>query len=87
MIWGLVYAFCFLSCYLPQIYKIIRYKNVEGLSLGMFVLSLFGYISMFLAMYTGEVNYNPGMLLNVSIGSIFSSIIIFYILKLKGTTL
>jgi len=82
MIFGFLYAACFFVCYLPQIYKTVKYKNIEGLSLSMFLLSLLGYI--FIALYMlYHIGFNIGMVINGIIGSICCLIMIFYIIKYK----
>ena len=82
MIFGFLYAACFFACYLPQIYKTVKYKNTEGLSLSMFLLSLLGYIFIGLYMLC-HIGFNVGMVINGIIGSICCLIMIFYIIKYK----
>lgn len=41
---GWVYTICFAICYIPQIYKSIRTKQVDDISISLFILSLAGYI-------------------------------------------
>ena len=82
MIFGFLYAACFFACYLPQIYKTVKYKNIEGLSLSMFLLSLLGYIFIGLYMLC-HIGFNVGMFINGIIGSICCLIMIFYIIKYK----
>ena len=42
---GLIYNFCFVSCYWPQIIKSYKTKSVEDVSLPLFVISIVGYAS------------------------------------------
>lgn len=83
MIWGIISAMCFFACYLPQIYKTIKYKDVSGLSFGMFFLSLIGYISNTLYMHHG-IGYNTGGVINAILGTLCCIIMLAYILKFKN---
>ena len=40
---GLTYNLCFVSCYWPQIIKSIKTKEVEDVSILLFILSIVGY--------------------------------------------
>jgi uncharacterized protein with PQ loop repeat len=82
MIFGILYAVCFFICYLPQIYRTIRYKSVEGLSFSMFLLSLLGYIFCGMYMIYG-VGFNIGMAINSILGTICCLLMMFYIIKYK----
>lgn len=42
---GLIYTACFSTCIWPQIFKSIKTKKVEDVSISLFVLSVVGYIS------------------------------------------
>jgi uncharacterized protein with PQ loop repeat len=42
---GLIYTACFSTCIWPQIFKSIKTKKVEDVSISLFVLSIVGYIS------------------------------------------
>ena len=42
---GLVYTACFSTCIWPQIFKSIKTKKVEDVSISLFILSVIGYIS------------------------------------------
>jgi len=79
---GILYSICFFICYLPQLYKTLVYKNVEGLSIWMFVLSLLGYIFMLLFMIY-DIGFNWGMTINVAYGIPFCALIIYSINKYK----
>lgn len=65
---GILYPLCFFACYIPQLRRTFRYKDVEGLSYKMFLLSLFGYI--FCALYMLKVGLNMGMAVNSVAGAI-----------------
>ena len=82
MIFGILYAVCFFTCYLPQIYKTVKYKNIEGLSLSMFLLSLLGYIFSGMYMFY-HIGFNLGMVINSILGIICCLIMIFHIIKYK----
>jgi len=41
---GWVHTICFAICYIPQIIKSIRTKQVDDISISLFILSLAGYI-------------------------------------------
>jgi len=42
---GLLYTFCFSICIWPQIFKSIKTKKVQDVSISLFILSVIGYIS------------------------------------------
>ena len=42
---GLIYTACFSTCIWPQIFKSIKTKKVEDVSISLFILSIIGYIS------------------------------------------
>lgn len=65
---GTLYPLFFLACYIPQLKRTFKYKDVEGLSYKMFLLSLFGYISCSLYMF--KIGFNIGMAANSISGSI-----------------
>lgn len=74
-IFGWFYTICFAICYIPQIVKTFKTKKVEDISLSLFGLSLFGYISA--TIYTlNELGSNYILLLNYSFGGICSLIMI-----------
>ena len=42
---GIIYNFCFISCYVPQIIKILKTKSASDVSTLLFWLSIIGYIA------------------------------------------
>lgn len=82
-IFGWLYTICFAICYIPQIVKTFETKKVEDISLSLFGLSLFGYISA--TIYTlSELGFNFILLLNYTFGGMCSLImIILYFLYKK----
>ena len=42
---GIIYNVAFITCYWPQIRKSLKSKKVDDVSIGLFLLSIVGYIS------------------------------------------
>lgn len=81
---GILYPLCFFACYIPQIKRTFKYKDVEGLSYKMFLLSLLGYISC--AVYMLKIGFNMGMTINAISGSVCCIVLMRAIKKYrKGT--
>ena len=40
---GIIYNICFIGCFWPQIYKSIKTKSVEDVSIGLCYMSIVGY--------------------------------------------
>jgi len=81
---GTFYPLFFLACYIPQLRRTFKYKDVEGLSYKMFLLSLFGYISC--SLYMLKIGFNLGMTVNAISGSVCCLVLMGAISKFrKGT--
>jgi len=81
---GWIYTLCFAICYIPQIVKSIRTKKVDDVSVSLFILSLFGYISALI--YTlSDIGFNLILITNYIFGAICSltMIIIFLCYRVK----
>jgi uncharacterized protein with PQ loop repeat len=72
---GWFYTLCFAICYIPQIYKSLKTKKVDDVSVTLFMLSLTGYIAAIV--YTlGEIGLNIILITNYIFGSLCSLIMI-----------
>ena len=72
---GWFYTICFAICYIPQIYKSLKTKKVDDVSVTLFMLSLTGYIAAIV--YTlGEIGLNIILITNYIFGSLCSLIMI-----------
>ena len=72
---GWFYTLCFAICYIPQIYKSLKTKKVDDVSVTLFMLSLTGYIAAIV--YTlGEIGFNIILITNYIFGSLCSLIMI-----------
>lgn len=81
-LFGYLYSFCFLVCYIPQIYKIIKTKNVEGISLWMFFLTILGYIFQIMYQWLG-IGWKPSLIMNSVLGIMFACFIMFLCKKYR----
>ena len=78
---GYCYSIIFVSSYVPQTIKVIRTKQVEDLSLNMFVLTTLGYTCLFL--YQFYIGFKIALVFNCVVGGMFSIIILCAILKYR----
>lgn len=70
---GIVYTICFAVCIWPQIFKSIKTKKVEDVSVSLFIFSIIGYISAIF--YTIiKVGFDFWWILNYSL-SLFSALV------------
>jgi len=65
-------------CFIPQAYKIIRHKNVEGISLSMYIVFLSGVL---LWLVYGLMLSNPPIIIFNVLTAALTSVIIFNIIK------
>jgi len=72
---GWLYTICFAVCYIPQIYKSLKTKKVDDVSVLLFGLSLLGYIAA-LTYTIGEIGFNPILITNYILGGLSSFIMI-----------
>ena len=79
---GWVYTICFAICYIPQIVKSLKTKNVNDISVSLFILSLLGYISAII--YTlSDIGFNLILITNYIFGAICSLLMIIIFLCYK----
>ena len=78
---GAIMTFAFMSCYLPQIVKIVRTKSSTDVSLWMIVLGLVGYIFGMIYMFTNI--FGIWWFLNYFTGIISSLVLLYYWYKHK----
>jgi uncharacterized protein with PQ loop repeat len=72
---GWFYTLCFAICYIPQIVKSLKTKKVNDVSVSLFILSLFGYISAII--YTlSAIGFNLILITNYVFGAICSLLMI-----------
>jgi|TARA_A100000172_G_C3037434_1_gene109008 uncharacterized protein with PQ loop repeat len=81
-IFGWIYTVAFGVCYIPQIIKTWRTKKVDDVSIGLFQLSIIGYISA--ALYvTTNVGANLILLCNYAFGGTCSIFMVYLYYKYK----
>ena len=76
---GMIMTLSFMSCYIPQILKIVKTRSSSDLSPSMIVLGLFGYISGMIYMYTNV--FGLWWFLNYFTGIITSTVLFYYWFK------
>ena len=76
---GMIMALSFMSCYLPQIIRIIKTKSSSDISPTMIVLGLIGYITGLIYMYTNV--FGLWWFCNYVTGIISSAILFYYWFK------
>ena len=77
---GLIAAFLTTSSFLPQVYKIWKFKSSDGISLSMYLFMLTGVILWFIyGLLIGSIS----VIFANFIAALFQMIIIYYKLKLK----
>jgi len=81
-IFGVVYNICFVSCYWPQIIKSIKTRQVDDISISLFLLSVGGYISAAIYVYI-KFGFDFWLLFNYSISLISAMIMIYIYYKYK----
>jgi uncharacterized protein with PQ loop repeat len=78
---GFIMTAAFMSCYIPQILKIVRTKSSTDVSPGMIYLGLIGYIFGMIYMLTNV--FGIWWFLNYFTGIISSSFLLYYWYKHK----
>jgi uncharacterized protein with PQ loop repeat len=78
-VFGAIMALAFMSCYLPQIIRIIRTQSSSDVSPMMIILGLVGYIAGMIYMYLNV--FGLWWFLNYLTGIISSSILFYYWFK------
>jgi len=78
---GILFPICFFICYVPQLIKTFKHKDVEGLSFNMFLLTVLGYASSF--SYQFKIGFNPSMTINAISGTACCITIMILIRKYK----
>ena len=76
---GMIMTLSFMSCYIPQIIKIIKTESSSDLSPTMIVLGLVGYITGMIYMYSNV--FGIWWFLNYFTGIISSSVLFYYWFK------
>jgi len=76
---GMIMTLSFMSCYIPQILKIVKTRSSSDLSPSMIILGLFGYISGMIYMYTNV--FGLWWFLNYFTGIITSTVLFYYWFK------
>lgn len=77
---GFIAAFCTTFAFLPQVIKVIKYRETKALSLAMFLLQTMG-LTLWL-IHGIMINDLPIIFAN-TLSVVFSAIILFYKLKYK----
>jgi uncharacterized protein with PQ loop repeat len=72
---GFVMVVAFMFCYVPQIIKIFKNKSSKDVSLGLIVMSIVGYISGMIYMFT--TTFGLFWFLNYLVGLIMCIILIY----------
>ncbi|MFC1570860.1 SemiSWEET family sugar transporter [Candidatus Omnitrophota bacterium] len=75
---GLISAALFTTCFLPQIIKILRTKNVSGISRTLWIMIIAGYVTGLI--YVIHLD-TPILIVSYSVGLLFSLItasLVFY---------
>jgi len=73
---GAIMALAFMSCYIPQITRIIKTKSSKDLSPVMIILGLIGYISGIIYMFSNV--FGLWWFLNYTTGIATSLILLYY---------
>jgi uncharacterized protein with PQ loop repeat len=76
---GFIMMVAFMSCYIPQIIKIIKTESSSDLSPSMIILGLIGYIFGMIYMFSNV--YGLWWFLNYFTGIISSTILLYYWFK------
>jgi uncharacterized protein with PQ loop repeat len=78
---GALMTIAFMSCYIPQIHKIIKHEKSSDVSCLMIIFGLIGYITGLVYMYCNV--FGLWWFLNYSTGIITSLVLLFYWYKHK----
>ena len=78
---GIIMALCFMLCYVPQIYKIIKTKSSRDVSLLLIVMCMVGYASGLVYMYL--TTFVLWVFLNYVAGLLTSSVLILICLNYR----
>jgi uncharacterized protein with PQ loop repeat len=79
---GWVGAVCLTLCGLPQLYTTVRYKKVEGLSLGMLVAWHVG--GVLTGIYIAITAFRWPLIFNYGLNTIVTSLLIYMYLKYRN---
>tara|TARA_B100000768_G_scaffold180087_1_gene199205 strand:- start:16540 stop:16806 length:267 start_codon:yes stop_codon:yes gene_type:complete len=80
---GLIAAFLTTFAFIPQVYKVIKTKSTDGLSLTTYLIFIIGVC---LWLTYGFYKASISMIMGNGITILLSSIIIFYILKNRNSS-
>lgn len=78
---GIMYAAIFCFSYVPQFIKTLKTKQVDDLSLNMFVLSVLAYTCLFC--YQFYIGFELALILNCACGGLFSVYFVYAILRYR----
>ncbi len=78
---GFLYAAIFCISYVPQFIKTRRTKQVDDLSLNMFLMSLLAYTCLFL--YQFHIGFQPALIINCALGGSFSAYFVYAIIRYR----
>ena len=81
-LFGIIYSISFIICYIPQIIKLIQTKKSGDISISLFGLSIFGYISALIYVLT-VIGFDIILIINYSVCLIFCIIITVLTLKYR----
>jgi len=76
---GMIMTLSFMSCYIPQILKIIKTESSSDISPTMIILGLIGYITGMIYMYTNV--FGIWWFLNYATGIVTSTVLFYYWFK------
>ena len=71
---GMIMTLCFMFCYIPQIIKIFKNKSSHDVSLGLILMSIGGYISGMVYLFTGT--FGLWWFMNYCVGLVMCSILV-----------
>jgi len=78
---GAIMTICFMFCYVPQIVTIFKNKFSRGLSLGLVVMSICGYISGMIYMFLTQ--FGIWWFLNYCVGLIMCVVLVYAWFKFR----
>ncbi len=80
---GIIMAGCFVTCYIPQIYKIFKTKSSENLSLLFIIMPMIGYISGLFYLVLSQ-SFVLWLILNYTIGLVMTIFLLVIYYKYKN---
>jgi len=80
---GILMAGCFVTCYIPQIFKIFKTKSSKDLSIFFILMPMIGYISGLFYLFLSNT-FVLWLLLNYGIGLAMTIFLLFVYFKFKS---